>query len=168
MLDEINLAPSATLQRLLGLLDSPTASVALTERGDWVRQVGSVLVVEVAAAATAAVAAAMAVTAAVAAGCGGRRSSSHRGRGGEAGPRVVNDDAGWRNHSNASTLTAALVMCALVDERTTHAHSLTGTHQAAPELPPVCRHEPSHGLWQKSAAAGHPAPLFRDIRVGDG
>ena len=35
LLDEINLAPSAALQRLLGLLDSATASIALTERGDW-------------------------------------------------------------------------------------------------------------------------------------
>lgn len=34
MLDEINLASSDTLQRLCGLLDEPTGSVTLTERGD--------------------------------------------------------------------------------------------------------------------------------------
>jgi midasin len=34
LLDEINLASSDTLQRLCGLLDDPTGSVTLTERGD--------------------------------------------------------------------------------------------------------------------------------------
>ena len=34
LLDEINLASSETLQRLCGLLDDPTGSVTLTERGD--------------------------------------------------------------------------------------------------------------------------------------
>ena len=34
LLDEINLAPHETLQRLSGLLDSPAGSVTLTERGD--------------------------------------------------------------------------------------------------------------------------------------
>ena len=34
LLDEINLAPHETLQRLSGLLDSPEGSVTLTERGD--------------------------------------------------------------------------------------------------------------------------------------
>lgn len=34
MLDEINLASSDTLQRLCGLLDEPTGSLTLTERGD--------------------------------------------------------------------------------------------------------------------------------------
>ena len=34
LLDEINLASSDTLQRLCGLLDEPTGSLTLTERGD--------------------------------------------------------------------------------------------------------------------------------------
>ncbi|EEC43465.1 predicted protein, partial [Phaeodactylum tricornutum CCAP 1055/1] len=34
LLDEINLASSETLQRLCGLLDDPTSSITLTERGD--------------------------------------------------------------------------------------------------------------------------------------
>lgn len=34
LLDEINLASSDTLQRLCGLLDDPTGSITLTERGD--------------------------------------------------------------------------------------------------------------------------------------
>ena len=34
LLDEINLAPAEALERLAGLLESPTASLALTERGD--------------------------------------------------------------------------------------------------------------------------------------
>ena len=36
LIDEINLAPTETLERLSGLLEGPDGSVVLTERGDIV------------------------------------------------------------------------------------------------------------------------------------